>query len=484
MEMDDAYIIHQFLDDRMKAQFTYNNSMKVKDVPLLKVCKVMCQYEGKQYYSGACNNCYTLTSNSQPLQRCAGCQLVAYCSRNCQKNDWKKHKIFCKIFKVKNGKNALMFDEEIRLDLRKWGDAVEELEDKAAAMCMEKSEFFETVFSSFSRVCFICKNAQQDKLFDCKCCSVAYCCKAHQQADKLHKDFCEELSMFPLIDHLVIKEKTLKLPSILNNTVQTQFEPIDNNHFNKLKVKMVQEFETEKNENFVVIPPTSITKFDLMFAIQTNHLAFPLTVLFNLQEFGVGKEGEPIQNVSSLTLHIVAFQPVFDSSVWEYFMHLLPALTELNITFIIPKVQKEFLDYEGICLERCKDCKAKERIINYTVFRNHYHMFFSSDEYTEPDVVAVFGNVSPNIMYTEEELENPMISYRNMTYSNETLLILTDAAIPSLMIGLNQVNKARPSLEQVLLPTTNPMSGLLGVRGIEFLQVMNFKNYMCCLRSS
>ncbi|CAL4157701.1 unnamed protein product [Meganyctiphanes norvegica] len=466
------------------ARFTYNNSMKVEEVPLLKACSVICKYEGKPYYSGACNNCCTLTTKSQPIQRCAGCHLVSYCSRNCQKNDWKKHKIFCKTFKVKNGKNALMLDEETRDDPKKWCEALENLEEKAYAKCMEKNEFLESVFSSFSRACNWCKKAQQDKLFDCSCCSVAYCCKAHEQADKLHKEFCEELGMFPIIDYIMIKEKTLKLPCILKNTVRTIFEPITKNHFNEMKIKMSQEFEGDHNGEFALIPPTSLSRFDAMFSIQTNHLAFPLTILFSLQEFGVGEVGKPIQTLSSLDIHIVTFQPVFDSSVWEYFMHLLPALMELNITFITPKVDREFLDYQGISLERCEDCKSKGRIINYSVHRNHYHMFFSSDEYTEPDVVAVFGHISPAIMYTEDELEHPMMSYRNMTYSNDTLLILTDAALPSLLMGVHHVSTARSTLKQVLPPQGNPMAGLLGIRGIDFLPIMNFKNFFCCLRNS
>ncbi|CAL4075097.1 unnamed protein product [Meganyctiphanes norvegica] len=465
------------------AHFTYNNTMKAEDVPLLKAFKFLCKYEGNPYYSGAFNNCCTLTSKSQPLMRCTACNLVAYCDRNCQKKDWKTHKMFCKTFHMKNGKNVLIFDDETRNDDKKWDDAVENLMEKAFDLYSDIVEkktkrMLETIFSTFSRVCNICKNAQQDQLFDCLCCCVAYCCKAHQQEDKLHKDYCEELGMFPLIDYLIIKEKTMKQPYILNNTFCTQYEPISNNHLSKMKLKMLEEFKKDNNGDLDVIPPSSFSRFDLMWALQTKHLAFPLTVLYNLQWFGVGKDKKPIQTVSSLNVHIVTFMPEFDSSVWEYLMHLLPALMELNITFINSKEDMEILDYQDINLERCNDCKKKGRVINYSVHRCYYHMFFSSDAYTEPDVVAVFGNISPHLMYTEEEQEHPKISFRNMTYSNDTLLILTDASFLLLMEGIQHVCDANSSLEMVLPPKRNPMCGSLGARAGGHLPILNFKKML------
>lgn len=465
--------------------------MKAHEVELLRGCSAFHNYKeksNKPYFPGACSTCCKLTTNSEPLKRCAGCQLVAYCGRECQRFNWEKHKPLCKMYPVTNGKNAFTFNDEIKKDEVKWLHALEASQKKVLASGIEKNQFLSSLFSAASRVCNICKEARQDKLFDCSCCCVAYCRKDHQQADKVHKENCTELSMFPNIWWLKIRRETLTLPcGILKNTVQTKFKQIDDNHFDKMKSKLFKEFENNYNGEPYLPPPSSLTRFDLMFAIQTNHLAFPLTILFNLQRFGVGKFGKPVQTVLSLNLHIVAFRPVMDSSGWEYFMHLLPALTELNITFISPQFPdktREFMDFEGITLERCNDCKTKGRIIKYSIHRNYYHMFFSSDEYTEPDVVAVFGNLTSDVMYTEEEKEHPKISYRNMTYSKDTLLILTDPILPALNDGLQYVVDACPKLEIVLPPTKNPMSGSLGFRGLEQFPVLNFKKFVCCLRKS
>lgn len=470
---------------------TYNNSMKVKEVLMLHACSAICGNDGahfKTYYPGACNSCCMLTSKSQRLQRCASCQLVAYCGRDCQRSDWKNHKKFCKMYKVKDGENALIFDYNTRTNQSKWNTEMDKLRKKSYTVCDEMmGGFIETVFSTFSRVCNICKEAEQDKLFDCSCCCVAYCCKEHQDDDKIHKRFCEELVMFPLIHYLLLKEKKLKLPCLLKNTVQTQYEPIEKNHMDKIKLKLLKELEKENSADINCLPFSSLSRFDLMFAVQTNHLAFPLTVLSNLVVFGMGKEEKPVEHMSSLNIHIVTFSPVFDSSVWEYFMHLLPSLTELNISFItnqVPGTEREPLDYQGITLERCSDCESKGRIINYSVHVNHYHTFFSSKEYTVPDVVAVFGNILPTIMYTEEKQEHQELSYQKMTNSDDTLIILTDMEESILNKGIEYVCQSCPSLELLMPPVINPMAGSLGLHGTERTPIFNHKKYVCCLRNS
>jgi len=40
--------------------------------------------------------CPVITTESKKLKLCNGCEMVYYCSLNCQKKDWKSHKEFCK----------------------------------------------------------------------------------------------------------------------------------------------------------------------------------------------------------------------------------------------------------------------------------------------------------------------------------------------------------------------------------------------------
>ena len=44
------------------------------------------------------------------LKKCAGCGCIWYCSRLCQKQDWKKHSLQCVTFRVKKWQCRLLLD--------------------------------------------------------------------------------------------------------------------------------------------------------------------------------------------------------------------------------------------------------------------------------------------------------------------------------------------------------------------------------------
>ncbi|KAJ5920993.1 hypothetical protein N7466_009319 [Penicillium verhagenii] len=52
--------------------------------------------QGRENVDQKCAGCGTTPSLDKPLRRCAQCQSIYYCSRVCQRGDWKKHKVNCK----------------------------------------------------------------------------------------------------------------------------------------------------------------------------------------------------------------------------------------------------------------------------------------------------------------------------------------------------------------------------------------------------
>lgn len=44
----------------------------------------------------------------KPLKRCNGCRLVDYCSKDCQKKHWPKHKAFCNMVQGNGAKNGYL----------------------------------------------------------------------------------------------------------------------------------------------------------------------------------------------------------------------------------------------------------------------------------------------------------------------------------------------------------------------------------------
>ncbi|CAL4227774.1 unnamed protein product, partial [Meganyctiphanes norvegica] len=111
-------------------------------------------------------------------------------------------------------------------------------------------------------------------------------------------------------------------------------------------------------------------------------------------------------------------------------------------------------------LKRCGDCKSKGRYITFAVYPIHYHMFFSSDYYETPDVVAVYSGL--NCLPTDEPEEeiHTIMSYKNMTYSKETLVIITDFMEPDLKCSLSAVLEGRNDLLLETPIQKNPYHGL------------------------
>ncbi|KAH7915848.1 hypothetical protein BJ138DRAFT_1141018 [Hygrophoropsis aurantiaca] len=75
-----------------------------------QVEKKLCSFEGPTYEftCGAGQECVSRGQTSPDLYRCSGCLTVKYCSRHCQRTDWKKrHRHQCRIIRLAIGKAGL-----------------------------------------------------------------------------------------------------------------------------------------------------------------------------------------------------------------------------------------------------------------------------------------------------------------------------------------------------------------------------------------
>ena len=129
-----------------------------------------------------------------------------------------------------------------------------------------------------------------------------------------------------------------------------------------------------------------------------ERLSYPMSILNALQMLPgrrISQNHQPLEDLTTLDIHVVTSSPLLDSEPWEVFMHRLPKLKSLNVTFILQGKgfrQSFYKNNKPLTLLRCNDCKNKGRIITYSIQQMPYHMYFSSPEYTEPDVVGIFGN--------------------------------------------------------------------------------------------
>ena len=108
-------------------------------------------------------------------------------------------------------------------------------------------------------------------------------------------------------------------------------------------------------------------------------------------------------------------------------------------------------------LQRCSYCEDKGKVITFSIHQMLYHMFYSSMDYSEPDVVIIYGNTDEMSSSDVEDIHTDM-SYRNMSSSRDTVLILTDVNKDRLRQGVKAVNAARP-MKQLVAPHMNPFFG-------------------------
>ena len=190
-----------------------------------------------------------------------------------------------------------------------------------------------------------------------------------------------------------------------------------------------------------------------------------------------GSENRSFKDLSNIVFHIVVSSAMLQSfdydqllivKYWDsIFRHQFRKLKELKVVFILqgktsnpptnfkpelnPEESQLNLDYQV--------CKTANQNITYSFQHMLYHMFFSSLDYTEPDFVVVFANSNEMLLCNPDHGDiHSEISYRNMIYSSNTVLILMDATVDQVKQGLGAVNAAQP-VEQLVPPRRNT-SGL------------------------
>ena len=421
--------------------------------------------ESRPFFVGLCYYCKELGGPERMLLRCSGCQLVAYCSRDCQKEDRSTHKHVCKEFPVVKGKNVLQAKGS-------WNKHIGSLRERAARL--PNAEIVAEPIFRNPRVCHMCREADSHRLTDCECLCVSYCSKNCANADKNHKKDCSYLKN---IAGMYCMWDEPRVTMMDGSTTCEKFTPVSKwSDFSSTK-DCVNCSSCISCVQYCSATERASSAMTLLYALQK--LPGPLGILGN------DNSSSSLEDLTSLTVHVVTSSPLFHADPWEILLHRLPNLKQLNVVFLMQDkgFKDSFLLNDSMSLKRCEECTVKNRIITYSVQEKLYHMFFSSLEYTEPDVVVVYGNKQEMSMASEEDVIHSRISYRNMLYSRDTVLVLTDVTKDLVKQGIKAVSDAQPVV-QLVAPKINPLRGFSSNRAhIDSENVtINDKHYFTCLR--
>ncbi|CAL4216126.1 unnamed protein product [Meganyctiphanes norvegica] len=215
-----------------------------------------------------------------------------------------------------------------------------------------------------------------------------------------------------------------------------------------------------------------------------ERLEFPLTIHHALKNLHLGKKRKTLSEMTSLTIHIVHEKPMLDPRMWEFFLHQLPKLKKLNLIFLCGIMKSDNRYNYSLQGERCSECKRKKRVINYDLQPMHYHEYFSIDDYNEPDVVVVF-NIEQELgqKKTKKDVDeaHSFTSQRNMTYSKDTVVILTTGVEELLEPCVKSFQDARSV--KILVPVQkNPFCIFSTVRANR--SILKLNDYMCCIQGT
>ena len=93
-----------------------------------------------------------------------------------------------------------------------------------------------------------------------------------------------------------------------------------------------------------------------------------LCALQSLEGHRIVCSGPPIENLTTLEIHVVTSIPLYDSKIWEIFMHRLPKLKELRVVYVNQgRALNHMFQLTTLSFGRCDGCKEKGLVMDYFV---------------------------------------------------------------------------------------------------------------------
>ncbi|XP_043478073.1 uncharacterized protein LOC122508661 isoform X2 [Leptopilina heterotoma] len=301
-----------------------------------------------------------LCGETKKLKRCSSCRMISYCGKEHQMEHRAEHKKLCKIiteiFKAKgkshiyeNMDQAEFFEEKCRI--------IAEVEAKLKRPLNAQ----ELMLLAQPRLCFICREANQDKLKTCQKCLIASFCDLHPSSH-IHERFCIIQSAE------ITRETAFKFDA--NSNIKSQI-----NSFLKGMKDMKQDDSLPKSmiDFFDSFTKEKISAKDKI--LLSEYFSIPLTICSSLRTL--------FSTIpSKVQIHLKSRHcpwTIFAFEFWEILLHLLPEVKTLEIIYI----EDELPSAEKLKINLCKDCKMKKKTIQ--IERNPIM-------YEKPTLIAIFSS--------------------------------------------------------------------------------------------
>ncbi|XP_043466784.1 uncharacterized protein LOC122501412 [Leptopilina heterotoma] len=337
--------------------------------------------EKSYFFSNMCYICRCFGEKVN-LKRCSACNMISYCSKEHQKQDWPNHKQFCRVLcqikkdwkvdnlfeslKVKSADERMAVFKQIDIDGK--GDMlIELLKAKAVTLLKRNLKVTELQMIQLPRVCSVCFESKQELLVNCKKCAQTSFCKEHLN-NRDHQEECHKCIFSAIIIPQSICEmtKTIKLSTHIK--------------IDKLPSSMMEFMETYVTKNSIDL--YSVEAKDSWNKAFSDKYSRALSIIFAMEKLDFYKNSE------SLVIHLVGAslpEEFFDD--WEILLHFFKSLRKLSVILI----GDELISFDDKVEKLCKSCRKGNKKVIIETHHTLYDAYCGQSSFKKPDIIVCFN---------------------------------------------------------------------------------------------
>ncbi|TRM60620.1 hypothetical protein BD626DRAFT_504661 [Schizophyllum amplum] len=383
------------------------------------------------YVGQACFKCHKSVEESASLKTCTSCRRVRYCSVQCQKDDWKAHKAFCKALRLVESDPATydtlsrfvlnyaehhpyhadrvnklgegMGVNEANLLIRRLGRPMTTVERNVVgwqARCMTCARTDSLIRMEAAR-----NNSDITPLSSCSDCHLSFYCKPEhwQDAQRIHADEPSEDGHHTLTQCAI--QRQMRLDQLFRRSIEEipegpstfQWAPDrQKDQWTSLAdANWESEFGVVLSESLQLDTPEAVASsrsLGPMLHCASDGLSMPMTILYGLENLN---SDDTWTTKATLTIHVLgpAVEPeLMKAQLFEEIMHQLPKVQTLQIIFCGPDIPPNSENWME--METCPRCRRAGRKRRQRLYSRTYHEYALrlGSAYEVPDLAVAFNS--------------------------------------------------------------------------------------------
>ncbi|KJX97554.1 zinc finger mynd domain-containing protein 17 [Zymoseptoria brevis] len=345
--------------------------------------------------------CFRCLKHPLKLLRCSGCQLVHYCSKKCQKLDWKTHhRGLCKVLAMNNEKREQDEKQEKTWDeYRKatWNSlkaGTYDRDEQTFVESLDECQLGDWVSIVLAQPCCIGCHQTRFPLFQqgltldtCETCRFVTACS---RCSKDHSEsLCQEARLMTdvALRKQAMRRKDLKQKiqavvgfPIASPRTLAQYRPLQTfGGWNDFLQEVPLRYDESEPFDDIITP-----------AMATDCSSMTVTIVASLEHARTD-----LLDKEQLLLHIIGASAleVGRTNLFEDVLHLLPPLKRLHIVFVGPNANVSIFGPSYLWNANiCPACLHLGRQFVYSSVRGTYQDYVGSSDYRKPDLAVIFNS--------------------------------------------------------------------------------------------